>query len=46
MVFLEFFDNWKNFLDVDNLLILSCIQFEDVGEVDIGISLANSKINL
>lgn len=45
MVFLEFLYNWKDFLEITDFLILPWIKFEDVGEVDVGISLANSKID-
>ena len=46
MIFLEFFNDVNDFLQIRDFFILSSIELQNVGEVDIGVSLSDSEVDL
>ena len=46
MILLKLFDNVNNLLQIRNFLVLSCIELQNVGKVDVGVSLSDSEVDL
>jgi len=46
VILLELLNSWYDFFEIRNLLIFSRINFQNIGEIDIAVSLSYSKINL